>query len=746
MALDLYSICPGGRGKKIQFCCPERLKDLEQIDKMLEGEQYAAGLSFVESLEAQHPDCACLMEAKGLFQRLIGLWEDAYETAVKFVGLEPKNVVALTELATTSALLGKSKESINALIDAVENIEGDQFPTAVIQAMLTVGLTFYETGHIFTAIAIAKQLQAFSPTDPTLNNFLYRCLGSNSVPLMLKELVFDLEAPGDFPRRQDYAEAVNLLSHGQWKRGRVLLESMLSDGEQWPYLFRSLGIVELWFADEEKAQAYFDRFLSDEKVDYESKVDICQLKLLLRTPTWDDVLYMEKRVYTINNFDEAFERILSSRNLLVNPRLQVMRAGETPPKQSFSLLDKPLCDKTVDLTLDDVSQQIGYLLVYGKQTTRPARIEIYAFPSDFSAVKSILAQILTELPPCEEKETIEKRAALWTVTTSTPRFVFKDPSKLTPEAVGKLNDDFLNSFVETWFSHKYEAFDGKSPSELLNEGAKAKVDAMIRIVASTFASSYSAMVEKLLRNKCNIPFPEEIVPPASFDSPSEASDYYHRLPLWRWGRLQLQKCRTEDLIDLLQVASLVATQDVKEKFASEILKREDTKVQYQDKASALSILIDASILDNDTDRALELIAQGASIAKSVGQSDGYWKALEAITRFRRQEMDKVRSLAHQVFTEYSDDKEAVQLLRQFFEEVNASAQAQLQAAEAYRRQAGQMPSATMNVNASSHDASLDFGVVPQSTSQTRDEKGGLWTPGGNEQGGGKGTSKLWIPD
>ena len=197
---------------------------------------------------------------------------------------------------------------------------------------------------------------------------------------------------------------------------------------------------------------------------------------------------------------------------------------------------------------------------------------------------------------------------------------------------------------------------------------------------------------------------------------------------------------------MLQVASLVATQDVKEKFASEILKREDTKVQYQDKASALSILIDASILDNDTDRALELIAQGASIAKSVGQSDGYWKALEAITRFRRQEMDKVRSLAHQVFTEYSDDKEAVQLLRQFFEEVNASAQAQLQAAEAYRRQAGQMPSATMNVNASSHDSSLDFGVVPQSTSQTRDEKGGLWTPGGNEQGGGKGTSKLWIPD
>ncbi len=743
MALDLYSLCPGGKGKKIQFCCPERLKDLEQIDKMLEGEQYAAGLSFVESLEEQHPDCACLMEAKCLFQRMIGLWEDAYETAVKFVGMESKNVVALTELATTSALLGKTKDAISTLVDAIENIEGDQFPTTVIQAMLTVGLTFYESGHIFPAIAIAKQLQAFTPTDPTLNNFLYRCLGSNSVPLMLKELVFDLDAPADFSRNQEYAEAVNLLSHGQWKRGRALLESMLSEADQWPCLYRSLGIVELWFANEEKARAYFDRFLSDEKVDYESKVDICQLMLLLRTPTWDDVLYVEKRVYTINNFDEAFERILSSRNLFANPRLQAMGFGETPPRQSFSLLDKPLCDKTIDLTLDDVSQQIGYFLVYGKQTTRPARIEIYAFPTDFPVVESILLQILTVLPPCEEKETIEKRASLWSISASTPRFVFKDPSKLTPETVGKLNDDFLRLFVETWYLHKYEALDGKSPSELLDEGAKEKVDALVRIVASNFTSSYSAQVEKLLRDKCNIPFPEEIVPPASFESESDASAYYHRLPLWRWGRLQLQKCRTEDLIDLLQVVALVASQEVKEKFATEILKRDDSKIQYQDKASALSILIDASVLNNDTDRALELIGQGSSYAKSVGRSDGYWKALEAITRFRRQEMDRVRSLAQQVFTEYSDDKEAVQMLRQFFEEVNASARAQLQVAEAYRRQAGQTSSATMNVGASP----LDLGGSSQAPLQQREEKGGgLWTPDGGEQAGGKGTSKLWIPD
>ena len=51
MAIDLYSLCPGGRGKKIKFCCPDHIKDLEQIDAFLEGEQFAAGLAFVENLE-----------------------------------------------------------------------------------------------------------------------------------------------------------------------------------------------------------------------------------------------------------------------------------------------------------------------------------------------------------------------------------------------------------------------------------------------------------------------------------------------------------------------------------------------------------------------------------------------------------------------------------------------------------------------------------------------------------------------
>ena len=55
MPLDPYSPCPGGTGKKIKFCCHELLGDLEQLDRLVEGEQIQAALEQVVRLSDKHP-------------------------------------------------------------------------------------------------------------------------------------------------------------------------------------------------------------------------------------------------------------------------------------------------------------------------------------------------------------------------------------------------------------------------------------------------------------------------------------------------------------------------------------------------------------------------------------------------------------------------------------------------------------------------------------------------------------------
>lgn len=748
MAIDSYSLCPGGRGKKIQFCCPEHIKDLEQIDKMLEGEQYAAGLAFVENLQKTSPDCACLIEAKCLFQRMIGLWEAAYETAREFVEREPQNVVALTESATTAALLNKPQEATSQLVAALENVEGDQFPLALVQAMLTAGLSFYENGRLFQAVAIAKQLQAFAPQDKTLNGFLYKCLGDETVPLMVKEQILDLNAPENFPKRDEYNRAVSFLSLGQWRRGREILESLLPLAGQWPNIYRNLGIVELWFANDDKGRAYLEDFLKSDGVDYESKVDVEQLLILLRRPTWDDVENLERRVYSVEDFDAVLEKMLSSRSLLASQRARSPRADGVHPKAAFAILNRPLNDKTIDLTLDDVSSQVGYLFAYGRQTTRSARLEIYAVPDDFSIIESTLNNVLGCLPPVESQEELQGQPVAWTMDASTPKFLFRDPSKITKETLEKLYDDFLISFSKKWFEHSYGCLGGVSPRDAIKTtSGKCVVDALIRIVVGVFAPPYSDRVDELLRSLTAVSKPDAIVPPENFSSNSEAAEYFRRVPLWRWGRLQLERCNVETLVQLLQIANLVAPRDIREKIAKELISRPQADVQYEDRAVAYSILVDAAILNRDSDKALEMIAEAGRYARSIGQSDGQWMVLEIMTRFRRQEFDKVRELSRQVFANYQDDKQTIQTLRQFFDELNASVQASARTTEAYQLQSNQTRTASARGISPRRDEEtrLDFSVGTAARADV--ESAGLWVPNGDAGNGTRsGGAKLWVPD
>ena len=740
MAIDSYSLCPGGRGKKIRFCCPDHLKELEQIDQMIEGEQYAAGLAFVDNLLKKNPDCACLTEAKCLFQRMIGLWDEAYATAKAFTEREPRNIVALTELATAAALTDKPQEAISALVDSLEFVEGDQFPMAIVQAMLTVGVAFLESGRLFQAIALAKQLQAFSSQDKAVNAFLYRCLGSDSVPLMLKEIVFDLKAPDSFPKKNEYDEAVGFLTRGQWKKGRAALERLLDLGPQWPNLYRNLGLVEFWFMNEEKAREYMAQFLAANNVDRESAIDVEQLLFLLTEPSWDDVQYTIKRVYSLENFASDYEKLLSSHLLLANPRIRAaVQEDDIPPKMAFVVLNMPMTDKVENVKLADVAKQCGYLFVYGKTTTREARAEFFIFPGETEAIENVLKDALGTLPKLEKEEELEDQPIAWTTNVSTPRLQFKDPSKLSQNNLEALFDEAFNDFAQKWFEHKYASLGNKSPKELLNESnGDRRVEALIRVVGGAFTPDYSEKIVALLRGKANLPAPEPIVPPEEFRTTEDTAEFFRQVPLWRWDRLKVDKCGVNALAELLQIAHLVAPRNVKEKLAREFMKRPAEEESYDDRAIAYSIIVDAALLKQDSDEALRLITEAAKYADSVGKSDSQWNVLEIMTRFRRQEFDKVKALAQHVFTEHKDDAEAIQTLQQFFAELNAQAQTQARLAEAYRLRAGQGAAA---------GPAVDLNGAATQQQVTEEKTSGLWTPGSDDNNGGaQSGSKLWIPD
>ncbi|MCL2118515.1 MAG: hypothetical protein FWH27_08830, partial [Planctomycetaceae bacterium] len=112
MALDSYSLCPGGRNKKIRFCCPDKLKELEQINTMLADLQFKACVTLIEEIEKKHPDCACLTAAKLTALRVQGLWEEFKTVAEAFYRREPQNGTAISEQAIAKVVFGETTEAM----------------------------------------------------------------------------------------------------------------------------------------------------------------------------------------------------------------------------------------------------------------------------------------------------------------------------------------------------------------------------------------------------------------------------------------------------------------------------------------------------------------------------------------------------------------------------------------------------------------------------------------------------------
>ena len=115
MAIDIYSPCPGGSGKKIKFCCPDFLAELNEIDRLLEGEQFAACLQRVDQLLERGPARACLLATRGQVLAALQRFEDSRANAEKFLQCFPDNPVALAESAVAAADDDRCREALDKL-------------------------------------------------------------------------------------------------------------------------------------------------------------------------------------------------------------------------------------------------------------------------------------------------------------------------------------------------------------------------------------------------------------------------------------------------------------------------------------------------------------------------------------------------------------------------------------------------------------------------------------------------------
>ena len=146
MAIDAYSQCPGATGKKIKFCCPDFLAELEKIDRMMEGEQYAACLHHIEHLREQpaNSDRQCLLAYQTMLLRATGQLEAAQTIAATFLEKYPANQAALAESTILATLKKDYASAMNFLQRSFAEAKGS-WSWRTYQAAQTVGRGLFQS-------------------------------------------------------------------------------------------------------------------------------------------------------------------------------------------------------------------------------------------------------------------------------------------------------------------------------------------------------------------------------------------------------------------------------------------------------------------------------------------------------------------------------------------------------------------------------------------------------------------------
>ncbi len=720
MPLDPYSLCPGGRDKKIRFCCPDMVKEIEQIERLLESNQGASCLALIETLEKEHQDCACLAAAKLSVYRSENRWEDAKPLAKTFLEKEPENPVAAAEYALALAVTGEEKQGVSVLIDAFERAKEGTAHSALINAALQVGACMLMHGFVLPVVALGNQLKRFPTAQESANALLYKASSVAEVPLLLRDMIFDNACPDNFPGKAEYEDAVELVSLMRWKQALAKLESLTQFADQWPAIWRNVAAVRLWLLDDDTGCEALDMYANHPGTPLEDAVDAVAAKLFIKPGALGDDVEVQYLEFPLTDGEAAYEKLLSA------PRFHRVDVGtgvpdgDVPPRCGFIFLDRPFPAKDTEISLENVSSQLAGCLFYGKETDKEARLVAMDILADERAeLETCLKQTLGDLvqPVSNEKtfHTISRTHAKVQY-----RFRYAPETSPSAETINRLEKDYYNHiFARDWANAPLGLLDGKSPAAAASDSAyKIRILAAIEMIEYWMNEELAIDFANQLRRRLNLPEQGPIAIPEG--SEEEMLEILDQHPVWRWYRFDVEKLSTPVLGEGLQVVSVMKEPRATARFAKELLNRPMRDVPVPLRVHAFESLIGIEQAMRNSEEALLWIEKAKNEAAELGYPDAGWCLHEIPIRLSLGQFEQAHETINYLVKNYGKDDRVMQALQHLFVQLG------------FLNPDG-TPTAAMRRRAETATASPEAAPA------------GLWTPDAGSVPA-EGGSKLWTPD
>jgi tetratricopeptide (TPR) repeat protein len=381
MEINLYTSCPCSIEKKIKFCCgKDVINDLNQLLSLSDAGQTNAALELVERQSRRLGQRDCLETIR--VHLLIGLqrFDEAGAVNDQMLARNPHNAVALGHRAFLLARQRQVHAATSALQDALDAIKGDELPSSLASAFRAVGLALLDQRSITQARRHLRMASTLTGGADERTNAIY--LASRRLPGIPPILQHDYELDGgrpEAPWSTGYQGVVLLAARGRWRAALQHLRRLVNDFPGQPTLVRGLAVISSWIESNDEASDAWFTYASLPGLPRREVVEGSALAVALADRHRLPVASAVKLVYPVTDFDEALARMGQRSGHLTAIPVDEEWDDESSarPRAGAALLDPPIpADTSVVPEGRDIPVLIAQCFLFGKETDRPARLEL----------------------------------------------------------------------------------------------------------------------------------------------------------------------------------------------------------------------------------------------------------------------------------------------------------------------------------------------------------------------------------
>ncbi len=569
MAIDVYSPCPCGSGKKLKFCCHAIVGEMERVNQLQRSNQLQMALRALDELEESYPKnlWVCLTKAGILFGQ--GRAGDAKQSLSVLLEFTPDHPTAIALYAVAClqedgfesakpAIHRAFQKCIPAVSDVMSTVA---FNVSVIKRM--AGQFMAARQHLALAMRLAHeslQQQIFMQ--------LLQLDGSTNTPYPTRG-VHELQREfGNEQLQGETHRAFQLSDIGCWQEAAAIFDKLAEQQESKQQgdgqaadqakLLQNAGLCHAWDGEESTAAETLRRAarLHD---DVETSVECETIAQLLDLGHSKEGIKIVQAKFNVQSISKLLTMLDVQDRFL---RLEIGEPDEQTAKHGphpsgvYRILNCSKADfpAAAAVTRDNVPTSLATVTLFpenNQNKTPPRAVLIGVEGDEFDSSLALLTEAAgDEIKPddlSDEERVVDVVASeffgiqqQWQFPNETPVVVQRTIEK-----------QHWQSFVdEVWPNNKMAALGGKSPLEAVGD-AELQVPLMAGVYvldACSDSEEFSLDVEAV-RERLNLPKPAPM--PVDADTPLSA------LSIMQLSRLPLKELTDSQLVHALNRALLM---------------------------------------------------------------------------------------------------------------------------------------------------------------------------------------------